>query len=562
VATVTAAVGPTSTLGESRGREQNHPQHSNVYSAHYQYLSIGVILLKRHMQNVLHVLCQVETHCNGLKIQCVRFAQLANVHHWRWFSAIIQSVSLSVCRMTAEMRTAALLVLLLLPTGAAFPQDLSFASREARPAPQWLLRLSIYELWLNAFSTEGTLRGAIPRLAQVADLGAKVVYLGPIAKRSATPHASPYSIADYNAIDPEYGNEQDLREFVSAAHKLGLKVMLDIVYYHAAPDSVMLKNPDFFVKTQDGRIARGFWPQPLPDYRNAQVRKYLIDSLVHWVRDFKIDGYRCDVGGGVPVAFWEQARKALDRVDPNVILLSESDRPDDQLHAFDINYNFQYYLTLRSVLRDGAPAINLRENWEKTRSTMPHGARLLHYSDNHDWPRAVREFGEKGAMAASILNFTLDGIPFIYNGQEIGDATPTHWRTRTPIHWSVPDNGTANKELQTTLAEYKKLFRMRASYPALTSGEVIWINNTEPNSVLSFLRKRENEEILVILNLSNRNVNVTIDLPVMDYYSVENLLTEGKTWFQLYSGRVSANLEAFQAVVGKRIPLAPLEPNK
>jgi glycosidase len=463
--------------------------------------------------------------------------------------------------MTADMRTLALL-LLLIPAGPARPQNLSLTSRQARPAPEWLQRLTIYELWLNAFSAEGTLRGASPRLPRVADLGATVVYLGPIAKKSATPHASPYSIADYNAIDPEYGNEQDLHGFVSAAHKLGLKVMLDIVYYHAAPDNVMLKTPDFFVKTLDGRIARGFWPQPLPDYRNAQVRQYLIDSLVHWVRDFKIDGYRCDVGAGVPIAFWEEARKALDRVDPSVILLSESDRPDDQLHAFDINYNFQYYLTLRSVLRDGAAAVNLRDNWEKTKSNMPHGARLLHYSDNHDWPRAVLEFGAKGAIAASILNFTLDGIPFIYNGQEVGDATPTHWRTHAPIQWSQPDNGTANKELQATLAKYQRLFRVRATHPALTSGELVWINNTEPSSVLSFLRKKDAQEILVILNLSNRNVNVTIDLPVMDYYSVENLVAEGKTWFQLYSGRVSANLVAFEAVVGKRIPLAPLDQNK
>jgi cyclomaltodextrinase len=77
--------------------------------------------------------------------------------------------------------------------------------------------------------------------------------------------------------------------------------------------------------------------------------------------------------------------------------------------------------------------------------------------------------------------------------------------------------------------------------------------------VLSFLRKKGTEEILVILNLSNRNTHVTIDLPVIDYSSVENLLTESKTYFQLYSGRVSADLSAYQAIVGKRIPLAPLE---
>jgi hypothetical protein len=55
---------------------------------------------------------------------------------------------------------------------------------------------------------------------------------------------------------------------------------------------------------------------------------------------------------------------------------------------------------------------------------------------------------------------------------------------------------------------------------------------------------------------------VTIDLPVMDYYVVQDLLDEKKTWFPLYSGRVSANLDAYGWVVGKRIPLAPLESQK
>lgn len=78
--------------------------------------------------------------------------------------------------------------------------------------------------------------------------------------------------------------------------------------------------------------------------------------------EIRVDGYRCDVGAGVPLSFWEQGRKELDRVNPEVILVSEADRPDDQLNAFDISYNFHYYLTLRSVLRDGDPAIRLREH--------------------------------------------------------------------------------------------------------------------------------------------------------------------------------------------------------
>jgi cyclomaltodextrinase / maltogenic alpha-amylase / neopullulanase len=451
------------------------------------------------------------------------------------------------------------LLMLVLPWGTSFSQNLSFGSRDARPVPAWLSRSTIYELWLNAFSQEGNLRGAIPQLKRIADLGATIVYLGPIAKRSANPKASPYSIADYNEIDPQCGTAQDLHDFVSAAHALHLKVMLDIVYYHTAPDNVMMqKDPGFFVKTEDGKIARGFWPQPLPDFNKPQVRKYLTDSLLHWARDFDIDGFRCDVGGGVPESFWVEARKALDKVNPEIILLSESDRPDDQLEAFDISYNFHYYVALRSVLRDGAPAIAVRKSWESMHTTMPRGARLLHFSDNHDWPRAVMLFGQKGAMAASVLNFTLDGIPFIYNGQEVDDATPTAWRKLAPIRWSDTGNRAANEAMEATLTLYKKLFAMRASEAALTSGNVIWIDNDQPDSVLSYLRKLGNAEVLVIVNLSNRNVHVTVDLPVMDYYAVQNLLSPEKTWFSLYSGRVSADLGAFGYVVGKKIPLAAL----
>ncbi len=419
-------------------------------------------------------------------------------------------------------------------------------------------KITIYEVWLNAFSPEGTLKGAIPGLNRIADLGASVVYLGPIAKRSGIPHASPYNIADYNEIDPQYGTEADLRTFIGRAHQLDLKVLLDLVYYHTAPDGEMMKHPDWMQHTVDGRIARGFWPQPLPDFANPKVREYLINSMVHWVRDFKADGFRCDVGAGVPIAFWEQARQALDKVNRDVILLSESDRPDDQLRAFDVNYNFQGFLTLRSVIRDGAPAIDIRNEWERTKGEYPEGARLLRFDDNHDWHRAVLEFGDRGAYAAAVLNFTLDGVPFIYNGQEIGDCTPTHWLTNAPIQWPQPGDRNDRKLQEETLAKFKRLFALRNQYAALQSGDLVWINNTQPDSVLSFERTKGDQQIVVVVNLSNRNTHVTVDLPVMDYPSMDDLLTESKRYFPLYSGRVSMDLTAYEPLVAKRIPLSPL----
>ena len=459
----------------------------------------------------------------------------------------------------SELPSLAAVMCLAIAGSAGLAQGLDFGSRDARSSPASLAKASIYEIWLDAFSEQGNLRGAIPRLNEVAQLGATIVYLGPIAKRSAEPHASPYSIADYDAVDPEAGSEQDLRDFVAAAHALHLQVMLDVVFYHTAPGHVWRKtHPEFFRKAEDGALVRGFWPQPLPDFTNPAVRQALTESLVHWVRDFGVDGVRCDVGGGVPVTFWEGARQALDAVRPGVLLLSESDRPDDQLRAFDLNYNFQWYLTLRSVLRDGAPASALRANWEQMHRTMPHGARLLHFSDNHDWPRAVLQFGERGAMAASLLDFTLDGVPFLYNGQEIDDPLPTSWRRVVPIHWPPSDRAEAGTAGETR-DRYTRLFHLRATEPALSAGEVVWVNNSAPESVVSFLRRKGSTEVLVMVNLSNRRTPVTVDLPVMEYSSVDNLLEPGATYFSLYSGRVSAELPAFGFVVGRKIPLAKLQ---
>jgi cyclomaltodextrinase len=113
------------------------------------------------------------------------------------------------------LRIFSVLLLLFVGIESVPAQDLSYGTRDARPAPEWLYRSTIYEIWLDAFSKEGNLRGAISHLLHVADLGARIVYLGPIAKPSANPQASPYSIADFNEIDPGICSRQEKRGFSS-----------------------------------------------------------------------------------------------------------------------------------------------------------------------------------------------------------------------------------------------------------------------------------------------------------------------------------------------------------
>ena len=456
-------------------------------------------------------------------------------------------------------------ILLLLCCGVfTIAQNLSFSSQNARTDPDWVNDATIYQIWMRAFTPEATLNATTARLPYIADLGATVVYLSPLQTASDLGGAAkgwtlagPYGIKDYTQIDPMYGTEADLKALTAEAHRLGLKVIMDVVLYHMAIDNALLHNPAYYMHAADGKPVLGNWGRPRPDYSNPKLREFMVDNLVHWIRDDNLDGFRCDVAGGVPLSFWEQAREALVGVNPHVLMLAEAEMPQQQLKAFDISYNFTYLKqTLQPILLDGDPAIRIRENWERQKSVWPRGSRLLYSSDNHDQDRATRLFGEKATYAANVLNFAMDGIPFLYNGQEIGDTTPTNYPERTPIDWELHGHCAIAHRQQATLAKYKKLFQMRKQHSAFTSGELIWLNNSAPDSLVTFLRKKGDEQILVIVNLSNRKVPVTVDLSAADFMPAEDLLTGKRVSTAFSPGNISFSMpvDAFQPLVLRRLP--------
>ncbi len=432
---------------------------------------------------------------------------------------------------------------------AQHPAPQSFADREARRGPAFLDKATIYQVWLRSFTPQGTIKAAAARLPHIASLGASIVYLSPVNVQSKVGgFSNPYRQNDYYNIDPEYGTEADLKAFLADAHKLGLKVMMDIVFYHTGPDAVMMQTPEFYMH-KDGEIVLGQWHLPRPDFANPKLRQYLIGALLHWARDVGVDGFRCDVSSGVPVDFWEQARAELDRVNPELIMLGESESPAEVLKAFDAVYAFSYQTALRQVFAAGEPASRLQAQWDKNRHLFPRGTRMLRASDNHDQKRAIVEFGVRGAMAASVLNFAMDGIPFLYNGQEIGDTVATDHQSHYPLRWELDmPGGQAGSGLvggqKQMVAFYKRLFEMRAREAVLTTGEVAWVNNSLPDSVIAFERTRGTEKILVVVNSSNRKVSGTLDAAG----SVETLLAgQGD---RLEDARYQ--LGAFGYVVAKR----------
>lgn len=411
--------------------------------------------------------------------------------------------------MVARLRdgVGGLLIGLLLPAAVIQAEELS--QQKARSAPEWVRDGVIYEIYPRNFSAEGNFAGITARLDELKELGVNILWLMPIhpigEKMRKGTLGSPYAVRDYYAINPEYGTEADLKRLVSEAHKRGLKVIIDVVANHTAWDSVLMTHPEFYKQNAAGKIV-----PPVPEwtdvaglnYENPGLRRYMIAMLKHWVdpATFDLDGFRCDVAHMVPTSFWEEARAELTRIKPDILLLAEASKPDLLVKAFDIDYAWPLHGKLNDVLLHGAPASELRLSWEAALKQFPKGALHMRISDNHDEARAVARFGMRGALAASVLMFTLDGVPLLYNGMEAGDATesgdPALFE-KMPVFWRPKDRPPLRKI-------YQDLIKLRKANGAFCNDRLIWLHNSDEANLLAFMRLDEKNEFVVLINFSNR----------------------------------------------------------
>jgi cyclomaltodextrinase / maltogenic alpha-amylase / neopullulanase len=385
------------------------------------------------------------------------------------------------------------------------------SKQSARSAPDWLCQGAVYEIFERNFSAAGNFNGITARLDELSDLGVNVLWLMPIhplgEKLRKGALGSPYAVRDYYAINPDYGTEADLKRLVREAHRRGMKVILDIVANHTAWDCVLMEHPEFYKQDGRGKIIPPVkeWTDVAGlNYQNPRLREYMIGMLKHWIdpAGFDFDGFRCDVAEMVPTSFWEQARAELTKVKPDIMMLAEASKPELLVKAFDLDYSWPLLGTLNDVLLKGAPASALRCSWEQSRSQFPRGALHLRITDDHDEPRAVARFGLRGALAASALMFCLDGVPLLYNGMEVGDATesgdPALFE-KLPIFWHPKDR----PALRDT---YRDLIRLRREHPAFCDDRVVWLPNSDETNLVTFLRGDDKEQFAVVINFSNRPV--------------------------------------------------------
>jgi glycosidase len=383
-----------------------------------------------------------------------------------------------------------------------------YSKLPARASPAWVHDAIIYEIFPRQFSAQGDFNGVTAQLDRLQQLGVTILWLMPIhpvgkLKAKGT-LGSPYAVRDYYGINPEYGTAADLHRLVSEAHKRHLKLIIDIVANHTSWDSVMMKTPAFYTHDASGKII-----PPMPDwsdvadlnYDNAQLRRYMIDMLKYWIKEFDLDGYRCDAAGMVPTDFWEQARTELSALKPDIVMLAEWEDPPLMARAFDVDYSWKLYGALGEVIQGRQPASTLREQWTRDAAQYERGALRLRFSDNHDQNRAIARFGEPAALAASALMFTLDGVPLLYDGMEVGDTAESGAPAlfeKLPILWSIAERRPQFPRF------YRQIIALRQAHPALRSGDLAWVHNSDEGRILTFTRGSTAETLLIAINLSSQ----------------------------------------------------------
>ena len=416
------------------------------------------------------------------------------------------------------------------------------ASAAMRPTPEYLKSAVVYQLVLRNFTRDGSFRAAAEMLEHVRSVGVDVVYLAPFVEMDCDMDESgwsprqkksgyhtpknPYRISNYDRIDPEYGRDADFKAFNDKAHALGMKVYMDLVYLHCGPNNVLKDMfPDAFQKNPDGTVRTTQWHFPYVNFESKGVRKYLVDSMLHWMR-LGCDGFRCDVGDQVPIDFWVEAASACRKVNPDLVMINEGTKAEWLEKAFDCCYAWPWSFSIRSFLtpqtwqpREYAKHRTLDAKMRGVRdyeAKIPEGALMFCFMDNHDtaaddWEdRFDRVHPAEAGNAAFVLTFLRRGLPLVFNGNEIADNSLNTFfapvedvaRARKTVDWAR----TLQPAGQKRLALIRALADLRHRDALFHDAPMEWVTDGEAQGAVAFTRRAGGRRAFVSANLTERPV--------------------------------------------------------
>ena len=396
------------------------------------------------------------------------------------------------------------------------PQDARGAAASGVVHPDWSRSATIYEVNIRQYTAEGTLAAARRHLPRLDSLGVDILWLMPVQPIGRLNRkgslGSYYSIADYTAINPELGGEADFRAYVDEAHRLGMKVILDWVPNHSAHDHEWTRDKSFYVLRTDGSISNARdnegketdWTDVAElNYANPAMRRAMIGEMRWWIDRMDVDGFRCDVAGGVPFDFWAEAVPELKRAKPGLFLLAESEDP--RMHQwFDMTYGWELHHLLNAVAQGKEGPAKLDEYFAKQARTFPRDAYRMYFTSNHDensWQGTELERMGANHVPAFVLAATVvNGMPLMYTGQEASLAKRLRFFEKDTVDWSG----------RSLAPFYRAMLALKHSQPALRNGaeggEQTRLATTGGERVYAFTRTRGENTVLVAVNFADTAV--------------------------------------------------------
>lgn len=384
-------------------------------------------------------------------------------------------------------------------------------------SPDWVKNATIYELNIRQFSDEGSFKAIEEQLPRLKKMGIDIIWLMPVHPIGETHRkgtlGSYYSVKDYYGISAEFGTEQDFRNLVSAIHQQGMYVIIDWVANHTSWDNEIVdQHPEWYRKSRKDTFQSTRWRDYDDiielDYSHQELREYMTEALKFWVKEYDIDGYRCDIASFVPIDFWENVRTELDTIKP-VFMLAEAE--DRELHrkAFDATYNWTLWNILHQIALNERSVKTLTEAYIAEHvSIFPKEGIRLNFIDNHDknsWEgNPQSNFGD-ALNAATVFMVMMDGMPLVYNGQEAGQNRSLEFFEKDPIQWKFHENETL----------YTTLFMLKHNNQALWNGghggEMVRIMNDRMDHVISFVREKNGDKVMTFINFSKESLIVQFD---------------------------------------------------
>ena len=390
----------------------------------------------------------------------------------------------------------------------------------------------VYELNVRQATPEGTFAAAEEYLPVLKNMGVDIVWLMPIHPIGADGRkgtlGSYYSISDYEAVNPEFGDLAAFDHFVDRAHELGLKVILDWVANHTSRDAKWWSegHADWYVLDEQTGvpIVQYDWTDIAKlNYDNADMREAMTSAMLFWIGRGG-DGFRCDVAFEVPIDFWQQAFARVKEINPDVYLLAEGEKTFLHDDAFDASYAWDLHHLMNDMAAGRKSVADLKDYIAADAEAYPSPAMRLMFTSNHDensWNGTEFERMQSAAATFAALTFVLpQGQPLIYTGQEIG----------MDHRLEFFEKDTAEGLLDTSRGEqwrklYTDLCRMRHEHRALAAGDnvapVVYMEGA-PESVLAFTRTAGDDTVFCLFNFSDTAQTVTFtDAVAGDYTSFD-----------------------------------------